>query len=63
VSWRLNAGVSAQSASGHLSKLLDGGLLKVRSAGRHRYYSLAGAEIAHAIEALGVCPRIHLQFA
>ena len=49
----LNARISAQSASGHLSKLLDGGLLKVRSAGRHRYYSLAGAEVAHAIEALG----------
>ena len=49
----LNAGISAQSASGHLSKLLDGGLLKVRSAGRHRYYSLAGAEVAHALEALG----------
>jgi len=49
----LNAGISAQSASGHLSKLLDGGLLKVRSAGRHRFYSLAGAEVAHAMEALG----------
>ena len=49
----LNPGISAQSASDHLSKLLDGGLLKVRSAGRHRYYSLAGAEVAHALEALG----------
>jgi DNA-binding transcriptional ArsR family regulator len=49
----LNAEISAQSASGHLSKLLDGGLVKVRSAGRHRYYSLAGPEVAHAMEALG----------
>ena len=47
------ANISAQSASGHLSKLLDGGLLAVRSAGRHRYYSLAGSEVAHALEALG----------
>src|SRR5439155_9868194 len=47
------ANISAQSASGHLSKLMDGGLLAVRSAGRHRYYSLAGAEVAHALEALG----------
>src|SRR5262245_1673259 len=47
------ANVSAQSASGHLSKLLDGGLVAVRSTGRHRYYSLAGAEVAHALEALG----------
>lgn len=47
------ANISAQSASGHLSKLLDGGLLAVRSAGRHRYYSLAGSEVAHALEVLG----------
>src|SRR5262245_17418433 len=49
----LAANVSAESASGHLSKLLDGGLLAVRSAGRHRYYDLAGPEVAHALEALG----------
>src|SRR5881392_3528020 len=47
------ANISAQSASGHLSKLLDGGLLTVRNTGRHRYYSLAGPEVAHALEALG----------
>jgi DNA-binding transcriptional ArsR family regulator len=47
------ANISAQSASGHLSKLLDGGLIQVRNAGRHRYYSLAGPEVAHALEALG----------
>src|SRR5262245_66513646 len=47
------ANVSPQSASGHLSKLVDGGLLAVRSTGRHRYFSLAGAEVAHALEALG----------
>src|SRR5439155_1731889 len=47
------ANISAQSASGHLSKLMDGGLLAVRSAGRHRYYSLAGAVVAHALEARG----------
>jgi len=47
------ANVSAQSASGHLAKLVDGGLLAVRSSGRHRYFSLAGPEVAHALEALG----------
>lgn len=46
------ANISAQSASAHLSKLLDGGLLTVRRSGRHRCYSLAGAEVAHALEAL-----------
>ncbi len=48
------AGVSAQSASAHLSKLVVGGLLAVRSEGRHRLYRMAGPEIGYAIEALGV---------
>jgi DNA-binding transcriptional ArsR family regulator len=48
-----SANVSAQSASGHLAKLVDGGLLAVRSSGRYRYFSLAGPEVAHALEALG----------
>src|SRR5262249_7087167 len=47
------ANISAQSASGHLSKLLDGGLLVVRSTGKHRYYSLAAPEVANALEAIG----------
>jgi DNA-binding transcriptional ArsR family regulator len=46
------AGVSPATASGHLAQLLDGGLLHVEKQGRHRYYRLAGAEIATAIEAL-----------
>lgn len=46
------AGVSAQAASNHLAKLVDGGLLSVEREGRHRYYRLASAEVAHAIEAL-----------
>lgn len=47
------AGLSAQSASGHLSKLVDGGMLLVQGIGRHRYYKLASGDIAHALEALG----------
>ncbi len=47
------AGVSAQSASGHLSKLVDGGLLAVQSTGRHRYYRITRPEVARALEALG----------
>lgn len=46
------ANVSPQTASGHLVKLVHGGFLKVESQGRHRYYQLAGAKIADAIEAL-----------
>ena len=47
------AGVSAQSASGHLSKLVVGGLLLVQSEGRHRYYRIASPEVGHAMESLG----------
>ena len=46
------AGVTPQTASSHLKKLLDGGLVRLRSAGRHRYYGLAGEEVAHALEGL-----------
>src|SRR3984957_21304913 len=49
----LAGNVSAQSASGHLAKLTEGGLLVVRSQGRHRYYELANADVAHALEATG----------
>src|SRR5215469_1807716 len=48
------ANVSAQSASMHLSQLLEGGLVKVAQDGRHRYYQIASSEVAHAVEALGV---------
>ena len=48
----LIANVSPQTASSHLSKLISGGLLSVEQQGRHRYYRLADAEVAHAIEAL-----------
>jgi hypothetical protein len=47
------ANISAQSASGHLAKLVDGGLLAVYSSGRYRCFCLAGPEVAHALEALG----------
>jgi len=49
----LTGNISAQSASGHLAKLTAGGLLAVRSQGRHRYYELANADVAHALEATG----------
>ena len=48
------AGISAATASFHLAKLLDGGLISVARQGRHRYYRLAGHEVASAIEALGL---------
>lgn len=48
------AGLSAAATSLHLGKLIGGGLLAVEPAGRHRYYRLAGAEVAQALEALGI---------
>jgi len=48
------AGVSAQSASMHLTQMLQSGFVEVASQGRHRYYRIASTEVAHAIEALGV---------
>src|SRR5580658_4492538 len=48
------AGVSAATASFHLAKLLDGGLIAVARQGRHRYYRLAGYPVAAALEALGL---------
>lgn len=48
------AAVTAATASGHLSKLLDAGLLICEARGRHRYYKLANQEVAHALEALAV---------
>jgi DNA-binding transcriptional ArsR family regulator len=46
------AGVTAQTASSHLAKLLAGGLLLVETQGRHRYYRLAGEHVALALENL-----------
>jgi DNA-binding transcriptional ArsR family regulator len=48
------SGVTPQTASAHLARLLDGGLLAVQQHGRHRYYRLRDGEVAHAIETLSV---------
>lgn len=53
------AGVSASTASEHLAVLVDGGMLRVRMAGRHRYYEIADAPTAEALEVLGhLCPTL-----
>ncbi|MEM7316136.1 MAG: winged helix-turn-helix domain-containing protein [Planctomycetota bacterium] len=46
------SGVTIQTASSHLSKLHDGGLLRPRKQGRHKYFSLANEEVAHVLEGL-----------
>lgn len=45
-------GVGLPTASSHLGKLVDGGLLAVTSQGRHRYYRLASTNVAGLIEAI-----------
>jgi DNA-binding transcriptional ArsR family regulator len=46
------AGVTRQTISSHLAKLHDAGLLAVEAQGRHRYFRLAGDEVAQMLEAL-----------
>lgn len=46
------ARVAPSTASWHLDKLVEGGLLEVESWGKHRYFRVAGPEVVGAIEAL-----------
>ena len=48
----LDAGVTPQTASAHLRKLVDANLLAWEGEGRCKYFRIAGAEVAHAVEAL-----------
>lgn len=48
------AEVSPSTASVHLQRLKANRLIKVLAQGRHRYYSLEGASVAAALEALSV---------
>lgn len=48
------AGVSPGTASVHLQRLKAQRLVKLFAQGRHRYYSLEGASVAAALEALSV---------
>ena len=46
------AGVTKQTISAHLAKLLDAGLLAVKNQGRHRYFRLADRDVAQLLESL-----------
>lgn len=48
------AGVTRSTASAHLRRLLDGRLIVVDVSGRHRYFRLAGDEVADALEAVAL---------
>ncbi len=54
----LEAGVTKQTASSHLAKLVDACLIAVEAQGRHLYYRLADADVARLLETLmGVAAR------
>jgi DNA-binding transcriptional ArsR family regulator len=46
------AGVSPQTTSGHLGKLLGARLLMLAKQGRHRYYRLAGPQVGQMLEGI-----------
>jgi DNA-binding transcriptional ArsR family regulator len=46
------AGVARSTASEHLRKLVDAGLVSVYPQGRHRYFRLKGSDVGELIEAL-----------
>jgi DNA-binding transcriptional ArsR family regulator len=46
------AGVTKQTMSAHLAKLLDAALVAVEQQGRHRYYRLADEDVAGLLESL-----------
>lgn len=46
------AGISRSTASAHLRKLVDGGLLAVRADGRHRWYRISDPAVADVAERL-----------
>ena len=46
------AGITPQTASSHLSRLTDAGLLSVQRQGRHRYHRLASPDVARMLEGI-----------
>ena len=46
------AGITPQTASGHLSRLTAGGLIAVEKQGRHRYHRLASSAVARMLESI-----------
>ena len=57
------AGVTPQTASSHLARLQEGGLVAIEKQGRHRYHRLTGPDVAIVLEGLmGLAARVgHLR--
>ena len=46
------AGITPQTASSHLARMTDAGLLAVEKQGRHRYHRLAAPSVARLVESI-----------
>jgi DNA-binding transcriptional ArsR family regulator len=46
------AGITPQTASGHLARLCTAGLLSIQRQGRHHYHRLASPAVAHMLETI-----------
>lgn len=54
----MSGGVAPSTASSHLARMLESGLVSLTRQGRHRYYRIASADVARAIEGLTyIAPR------
>jgi DNA-binding transcriptional ArsR family regulator len=62
---QISVGLSSSSASVHLSKLVNSRVLTVAKQGRTKYYRIATAAVAHAVEALSIVasPGVAIQIA
>lgn len=47
------AELAPSAASNHLARLVDAGVIEVRTQGRHRYFALTREDVGRAVEALG----------
>src|SRR4051812_36220565 len=55
-------GVAPSTASAHLARLAEAGLIAVEPHGRHRYHRLANEDVAHALEVLAtVAPPLEIK--
>ncbi|SOH92502.1 DNA-binding transcriptional regulator, ArsR family [Monaibacterium marinum] len=48
----VEAGITRQTASGHIARLREGGLVSTARQGRHHYIRLSGSDVAETLEAL-----------
>ncbi|QUL53758.1 winged helix-turn-helix transcriptional regulator [Paenibacillus tritici] len=56
------AGITPQTASFHLAKMVDAHVISVEKQGRHRYYGIHNPEVAQVMESLlSIAPPVHIK--